>query len=548
LEILTVKPATVLLLLIVLGRVKLQATTITASSPSLRDVDAAISSARDGDSVIIPAGTASWASTLVITKGITLQGQTTTDSVTGAAADKTIIQDNVTRRPGSGGTPIIRVDSVLGKTYRISGITFEPVATNVNQNGAIKLTGNSHAVRLDHCHFKPMLHQAIYVGVWGAIFGVADHNIMECPHVQSFNSNMGNWPNSDGSAGQFGNGSWATPTNLGSEKFFFIEDNYIKNVTSPWDQRGGNVDSTWGGRYVFRHNHCYETQLLNHGTLGGIFRGCRAREIYANDFHYAHAHAMGGSCSGVTITYDNTFDGVQPPKGMVLEAFRVFTSTPKWGGASGANPWDMNDTRTGTFTEKGFTYSPNNGLYASGTATSGTAYVQRTASATLVDSTKNWKPNQWVHFAVLRTADGTIGQVISNTATELTMFNYRDGHCQARWAVGDHYEIRRPLILLDQPGRGQGDLIAGNPPRNIAVSPARAAWPHNALEPTYSWNNIYTPTGASVDLKVNPTNVWIEVEGRDFYNNTPMPGYKPYVYPHPLVRAAAAPGQASKKS
>jgi hypothetical protein len=114
--------------------------------------------------------------------------------------------------------------------------------------------------------------------------------------------------------------------------------------------------------------------------------------------------------------------------------------------------------------------------------------------------------------------------------------------------VGDHYEIRRPLILLDQPGRGQGDLIAGNPPRNTAVSPRRAAWPHNTLEPTYSWNNKYTATGATVDLKVNPTNVWIEKEGRDFYNNTPMPGYKPYVYPHPLAGTTAKSDQASKKS
>jgi hypothetical protein len=114
--------------------------------------------------------------------------------------------------------------------------------------------------------------------------------------------------------------------------------------------------------------------------------------------------------------------------------------------------------------------------------------------------------------------------------------------------VGDRYEIRRPLILLDQPGRGQGDLIAGNPPRNIAVSPARPAWPHNALEPTYSWNNTYVPTGASVDLTVNPTNVWIEVEGRDFYNNTPMPGYKAYVYPHPLARPTGKADQARKKS
>ena len=56
-----------------------QATTINARSPSLTDVRTAIASAADGDTVIVPAGTAVWRDTLTITKGITLQGQTTTD-------------------------------------------------------------------------------------------------------------------------------------------------------------------------------------------------------------------------------------------------------------------------------------------------------------------------------------------------------------------------------------------------------------------------------------------------------------------------------------
>ena len=56
-----------------------QATMINARSPSLTDVRTAIASAADGDTVIVPAGTAVWRDALTITKGITLQGQTTTE-------------------------------------------------------------------------------------------------------------------------------------------------------------------------------------------------------------------------------------------------------------------------------------------------------------------------------------------------------------------------------------------------------------------------------------------------------------------------------------
>src|SRR5437588_552139 len=64
-----------------------QAKIITALSPSLFDVNKAIGSAVDGDTVIIPAGTATWTSQLVINKAITLIGQTTTDSVAGTAVN-----------------------------------------------------------------------------------------------------------------------------------------------------------------------------------------------------------------------------------------------------------------------------------------------------------------------------------------------------------------------------------------------------------------------------------------------------------------------------
>src|SRR5947207_7273454 len=115
-----------------------QARSVAALTPSFSDVNKAIGSAVDGDSVMIPAGKASWTSSLVITKAITLMGQTTTDSVAGTANDKTIVQYNLTDTK-----PLINVQSVAGKVYRISGITFQSISSVASRNGFIVLGGYS---------------------------------------------------------------------------------------------------------------------------------------------------------------------------------------------------------------------------------------------------------------------------------------------------------------------------------------------------------------------------------------------------------------------
>jgi len=109
-----------------------QAKSITALTPSFFDVSKAIGSAVDGDTVIIPAGKASWTSQLVITKAITLMGQTTTDSVAGTAGDRTIIADNLPTTQSQG---LIKVTSAAGKSYRISGFTFQDARTVRTPNG-----------------------------------------------------------------------------------------------------------------------------------------------------------------------------------------------------------------------------------------------------------------------------------------------------------------------------------------------------------------------------------------------------------------------------
>jgi hypothetical protein len=46
---------------------------------------------------------------------------------------------------------------------------------------------------------------------------------------------------------------------------------------------------------------------------------------------------------------------------------------------------------------------------------------------------------------------------------------------------------------IDQTGRGRGDLITGNHPSKINSITGTIAWPNQALEPVYIWNNSGTP-------------------------------------------------------
>jgi hypothetical protein len=125
---------------------------------------------------------------------------------------------------------------------------------------------------------------------------------------------------------------------------------------------------------------------------------------------------------------------------------------------------------------------------------------------------------------------------------------------------GDAYEIHRVLIQLDQNGRGKGDLITGRP-RPVNTTKGKASWNHAALEPCYSWNNVYTPNGHALGFGAGRAQPTTKVDV-DFFNlgaefpvdSTPSQvssRYKAalngvdytgtFVYPHPLVTAAPAP-------
>ncbi len=578
--------------------------TVEAKSPALADVKSAIASAHDGDTVMVPAGEASWTSPLVITKGITLQGATSIEgpSRSPAVTDRTVVLDDLPRqshsRPGPkqqqglsqkrtafadatlfrgqgpGAKPIPAVALVqLGpnQCFRLTGFTFRyGSVTGIVDKALLCIKGTCPSVRVDHCRFD-QLYDNPFVMTHGQIYGVVDHCVFdERPRALTFQVYHDGW-----GGHTHGDGSWADSAYFGSEKFLFIEDNTFRNANG---YRSNGIDSYAGGRYVTRHNYLVDTPIGGHGTEStGRFRGVRAIEVYNNTCVWSLVDPRGQLRSGTMLEFNNIWTGKEDPrsKSTRLTCYRQFRPFAFWGGANGDNHLDLNDSH---------------GSYASGKHTGGNN------SATLVVANAGWRVNQWVGYSVMNTTQrlkGRIGAVFhpssyvtANTSDTITFA--RDdsfGGPNMTFNNGDSYAIYKLLVALDQPGRGKGDLLADKNPA------ATGSWPHQELEPVYAWGNTYNKLRQLDLASPYPT---IQ-ENRDFYNQkTPFDGtvgvgvgtladrpktctagvaywttdqgewdsthdgpdgqlyvcnapntwtfyYKPYTYPHPLVSGSPAP-------
>lgn len=475
---------------------QVEAAVINAQSVSLADVAAAIALANDGDIVTVPAGTATWTSTLTITKNITLQG---------SGAGSTVIVEEIVRTVPE--TPLIRAVTPTAGSFRISGFTFQggTVNTQATFNGEIQISGECHAVRIDHCTFNNL--NGVSLATCGFTLGVIDHNAFNTVSAHPIVILHETWQPFNGATPigggpyTFGHGSWADDPYWGSDRFVFIEDNIFVDTS----EGGSGIDMFEGARAVVRHNAFTNVRLTNHGTEGQG-RGAKQIEEYNNTFTTPVRGPVGQLRSGAIISFDNAYNNFA--QGHLLHVFRQDNWKDNWGWSNGQSVYDDNDPH------------PTNGYWETGTHTGGMN------ASSLTDSTKNWTTDQWYvpgASYILRNLTKYADQpesgklqsfITSNTATTIT--------CQPtplRFDTGDTYQIWKVVHSLDQPGQGRDDGTMNNLPG------VPAHWPSSATEPCYAWRNTWPLTTNQGSIK----------EGRDFFNGTPKPGYTPYTYPHPLV-------------
>jgi hypothetical protein len=449
----------------------------------------------DGDTITIPSGTFSWTGTVLLTKAITLQGNTTTDPVNGTANTQTLILDDQPDRNSA-------LIELRNGGMRLTGLAFTAGQTVNGQNGMIRLATGTIPIRIDHCDFNNVYWNNT-LGVFDRNYGVIDHCVRRNSPVQNAGFLHCWFGRLDD-----GNSDFEAPAGFGGPNFFFMEDNYMD----------GGTDITKGGKICARFNIITNNNSFGaHGTSRSspTWRGGRAYEVYGNQFRYTNNFSsIDGPDGGSAVYYDNTVD--PHSAGIACQVYRlIYSFSSPFNGANGLNAWDFNATEADGTHVNG--HSPF--VFDSGTFTSGT----NAGTDTLVDSSKDWTTNQWVGFSVKQLGGlGPTGIIVSNTNNTLHTSTW---HQDQAFSVGGSYQIGKVLRVLDQPGLGQGDRI----------NTASPAWPNQVTEPMYEWNNTSTDDGSSIDYTVAVPQGNIIQSGRDYFNNTVMPGYVPYCYPHPMV-------------
>jgi len=469
----------------------------TAATAGLADVQNAVNSAIDGETVHIPPGIVTWTAGLTISKAITLQG---------SGVGVTIIRNAILTT----NVRLLYVTSVANKNTRITGIEFQNNGGALQPNGVIALSGadwNGSTIRVDNCKFHQL--NGVSIQTYNLI-GVIDHNIFDAGYPVTIEVQNPHW----GNIGDYGDNSWSQPSNFGSDKFLFIETNTFNGP------KGGDaVDSLCGARYVFRYNTVVDTDFGGHGTeSGGRMRGMRAVEGYNNTFSGTiSAWWIATIRSGVAAIHDNTMSGWPGQTSLPvwrMRCYRSFNAFSPWGAADGTNQWDMNKAGA---------------PFYSGT-------VSSAGSLTISVSGTPWTTNQWFGYSIKKTSGSTSGQqfseIYSNTSNTIT-FGSNGGFAGGNlsFGAGNTFAIYKVTQALDQPGVSGGPILSG------ATPSLPLGWNNQTVEACYQWNNTYNNGAGNINFSNGDVTI---VPNKYFYDNTPMPGYTPYVYPHPLVGSAVA--------
>lgn len=339
-------------------------------------------------------------------------------------------------------------------------------------DAVVTIGGTSTSWRVHHVTFTSNGVPLRIFRVSGATYGVIDHCTATSDNVSEFITVDGdNWA------------SWSRPVVLGDANAVYIEDNDVR-WAGHWEGRSF-YDSEFGGRAVIRFNRTTNSTIGGHGFDSGGVASALRTEVYGNEFTITDSvGTWSGSSSirgGTGVFYDNVWN-VGPMVWFQSEIhLRVYrrTTDPT---ALANLAWPACDGRE-------FGLCDN------------------------VDAHWNILRGDSPH-ACESDADCEMGtchwRFCSLTRTQLCA---ADSECPSGETCTAH---------LDGPG--------GDP---CFMEPGYGANMQRA--PFYEWNNVMHGSANITDPNVNLNADAPLMEGREFFNDTEMPGYTPLAHPHPLT-------------
>jgi hypothetical protein len=280
--------------------------TITATSCSVSDVQSAINASSNGDTVVIPNGSCSWSSGIVISKQITLQGQ----SVGGVT---------ITDMAGSADLMAF----TIGNSFRttIANLRFMPGNGTGNY---VTVSGQGLPPLMHDMDFKLPNFQLQHAVTWMVTGGVIWNTTFE-------STTTGN------SIGGSDSGcllvksylSWDAPSTMGTLDTTGTNNLYIEDSTFNAVGQCPDVDDS--GRVVIRHSQIIGSSGLTHGL--GAHSG-RSVELYNNSYTYPNSKRALGRYfwfrGGTAVVTNNDIQWINGPSYPDKLSFCFIVEGARW--------------------------------------------------------------------------------------------------------------------------------------------------------------------------------------------------------------------------
>lgn len=319
-----------------------------AASASRTDVNDCVNAAASGDTIRVPAGTATWSGPIRLpsTKDLTLLGATVVNCTGTAGTDSygcsTTDQTTITCSPNCFEVSLSASQRVTGFTLRTT--TGDEVIVLVDEQNVAK------NFRVDHNHL-------ISTAGWAPIRGKGQTNAVHPQGIWDHNRLEDVAIHTNGTLHQLVEGPyqhqiWAQDTPLGnSSQVVYVEDNHFSGTT-------GNINSTDGnyaGRVVIRGNRFSGQTYMEFHSPQGDNRGFQRWEVYNNILKDPSTvncfFGLGSIRGGTGVFFNNLMSGNLSDCNFDLLLDNVRSEwTSAVGGlgpCNGSSPWDQNSGSQG---------------------------------------------------------------------------------------------------------------------------------------------------------------------------------------------------------